>query len=161
MRHGNPTASAHHPTRATTDLERRVQAYERIKPLIAYMSRLDPRILDHLAKNFVDPMEISRREQDYTETDDYAEEFIRTVIGMRAAQTGREKSSRTVGPMQKADQFSIGIEPVAQPRPATDRVEVRERNGIWRVTIDGDFLGDYHTREGADDSAALAKRAID
>jgi hypothetical protein len=106
-------------------------------------------------------MEISGREQDYTETDDFAEEFIRAVIAVRAAQTGREKWARTVGPMQKADQFSICIEPVAQSRPSTGRVDVRERNGIWRVTIDGAFLGDYHTRDAADAHAVLARRSLD
>jgi hypothetical protein len=160
MENTNPTHRTDPAKPEINDLERRVLAHERIlNTLIAYMSRLDPRILDHLARSFVDPMEISRREQDYAATDDYAEEFIRSVIGMRAAQTARESSSRSEGPMRKADQFSIGIEPVAQARSVANGVKVRERNGIWRVTVDGNFFGDYHTREDADASAALARRS--
>ena len=46
----------------------------------------------------------------------------------------------------------------AQPEPAVPegRVLTRERHGIWSVTVDGAFLGDYHHRE---DAEAAAKRA--
>jgi hypothetical protein len=162
MENGKPTRSVRPPKPEITDLERRVLAHERIlKSLIAYISLSEPHVLDHLSQSFVVPMETSRREQDYTETDDYAEEFIRAVVALGATQAARERSPRPLGPMRRADQFSIGIEPVAQPRAAADRVEARERNGIWRVTADGEFLGDYHTREAADAHAALARRSLD
>lgn len=161
MENGKPTDALRAPTPEITDLERRVLAHERIlKSLIAYLSLSEPHVLDHLSQRFVVPMETSRREQDYTETDDYAEEFIRAVVALGATQAARERSPRSLGPMRKADQFSIGSEPVAQPRSAADRVEARERNGIWRVTLDGEFLGDYYTREAADAYAALARRSL-
>ena len=36
-------------------------------------------------------------------------------------------------------------------------VEVRERNGIWEVQVDGKFRGDYHQKEHALAAAALHK----
>jgi len=36
-------------------------------------------------------------------------------------------------------------------------VQVRERNGIWEVQVDGKFCGDYHQREHAFAAAALHK----
>ena len=128
MRHGNTTPSARYPTPETTDLERRVLAYERImKPLIAYISLSEPRFLDHLTESLAVPAEKSRREQDHSETDDHAELFFRAVMGLGAAQAAAEKSARSLGPKPKADQF----------------------------TNDND--ADYVTREETEASAALAK----
>ena len=43
-------------------------------------------------------------------------------------------------------------------RPAQrDGVQVRERNGIWEVQVDGKFRGDYHQKEHALAAAALHK----
>jgi hypothetical protein len=162
MENGKPTRSVRPPKPEITDLERRVLAHERIlKSLIAYMSLSEPHVLDHLMQRFVVPMEKSRREQNYTVTDDYAEQFIRAVVALGKMQAVRATSPECLGSMRKADQFSIGIELVPQPRSAADRVEARQRNGIWRVTADGEFLGDYHTREAADAHAALARRSLD
>jgi hypothetical protein len=117
-----------HPTPETTDLERWVQAYERIlKPLIAYMFLSEPRFLDHLTQSFAVPMQKSRHKQDHTETDDHAEAFFRAVMGLDAAQAATEKSARSLGPMRQADQLTNGVEPVAQPHSAACRVEVHER----------------------------------
>jgi hypothetical protein len=67
------------PKPDSTDLERRVLAHERIlQSLIAYMSHSEPRFVEHLKTRFVDTMSMARREQDYRDVDDYAEEFIRT-----------------------------------------------------------------------------------
>ena len=38
-----------------------------------------------------------------------------------------------------------------------DRVQVRERNGIWEVKVDGKFRGDYHQQQHALAAAALLK----
>ena len=65
----------------TTDLERRVLAHERVlQALIAFMARTEPRFVDHLRERFVEPMRMARHEHDHSETDDYAEEFIRAVM---------------------------------------------------------------------------------
>lgn len=39
-------------------------------------------------------------------------------------------------------------------------VEVRERNGIWEVQVDGKFRGDYHQKEHALAAAALHKLSL-
>ena len=74
-----------------TDLERRVLAHERVlQALIAYMSRAEPRFVDHLRDRFVEPMKMARREQDHRDADDYAEEFIRAAEA--TLQWGRSRS---------------------------------------------------------------------
>lgn len=140
----------------TTDLERRVLAHEKVlQALIAFMARTEPRFIDHLRERFVEPMRMARHEHDYRETDDYAEEFIRAVmllVDVRAPkakepdvtdeQPGLPKGQERPGPFQE--------------RPARhDRVQVRERNGIWEVKVDGKFRGDYHQKEHALAAAAL------
>jgi len=37
------------------------------------------------------------------------------------------------------------------------RVLTSKRHGIWSVTVDGAFLGDYHHREDAEAAATLAR----
>ncbi len=50
--------------------------------------------------------------------------------------------------------------------PSTDRpaqrggVQVRERNGIWQVNVDGKFCGDYQQKEHALAAAALHKVSL-
>ena len=49
--------------------------------------------------------------------------------------------------------------PVQQdPQPAACGVQTRLRHGIWSVTVDGAFLGDYHHREDAEAAAARARQ---
>ena len=145
----------------TTDLERRVLAHERIlQALIAYMARTEPRFIDHLRARFVEPMSMVRHEHDHRETDDYAEEFIRAVmlLGEVRAPKAKERDvtdNQTVLPRNKGENESF------TGRPAGHRgVEVRERNGIWQVVVDGKFRGDYHQKEHALAAAALQKLSL-
>jgi hypothetical protein len=46
------------------------------------------------------------------------------------------------------------------PEGKPDRVQVRERNGIWEVRVDGAFLGNYHQSEHAKTAAALARYSL-
>lgn len=48
------------------------------------------------------------------------------------------------------------IEPTAQH----DRVQVRERSGIWEVKVDGKFRGDYRQKEHALAAAAELKLSL-
>ena len=48
------------------------------------------------------------------------------------------------------------IERVAQH----DRVQVRERSGIWEVKVDGRFRGDYRLKEHALAAAAKLKLSL-
>lgn len=136
----------------TTDLERRVLAHERIlQSLIAYMSRAEPRFLDHLRKTFVEPMAMARREQDFTETDDYAEEFVRAVTALGEAQRSRDRIA--------IDRRPSGTCTTTGPADASprERVQILEHDGIWTVSVNSRVMGDYHRREQAEAAAALAR----
>ena len=153
MNRAMPTASPE-----TTDLERRVLAHERIlQALIAYMARTEPRFVDHLRDRFVEPMRMARHEHDHRETDDYAEEFIRAVMLLGEVRAPKAKEpdmadTKTVPPGRGDGQGSDTQRP---ERP--DRVQIRERSGIWEVKVDGKFHGDYHQKEHALAAAALVK----
>ena len=142
----------------TTDLERRVLAHERVlQALIAYMARTEPRFIDHLRERFVEPMSMARHEHDHRETDDYAEEFIRAVmlIGEARAPNAKEPEMTNMKPVPPKGR---GAQDSSMNRPALrGGVQVRERNGIWEVQVDGSFRGDYHQKEHALAAAALHK----
>ncbi|MFD0978280.1 hypothetical protein [Tropicimonas aquimaris] len=142
----------------TTDLERRVLAHERIlQALIAYMARTEPRFVDHLRERFVEPMSMARREHDHRETDDYAEEFIRAVmlLGEERAPKAMEPDTTEKQPVppRRGDGQVSDMDRSARP----DRVQIRQRSGIWEVKVDGKFHGDYHQKELALAAAALVK----
>lgn len=142
----------------TTDLERRVLAHERIlQALIAYMSRTEPHFVAHLRERFVEPMKTNQREHDYRETADYAEEFIRAVMllgEVRApAASGPDMTDKQTAPPKSREENQSSLNLRAQ----RDGVQVRERNGIWEVQVDGKFCGDYHQKEHALAAAALHK----
>lgn len=144
----------------TTNLERRVLAHERIlQSLIAYMSRAEPRFVDHLKECFVEPMAMARREHDYRDVNDYAEEFIRAV--MRIGEIPVPKGTK-----EREGVTSVRV-PVARgtptpPRPVVEpvRVQLQERSGIWEVRVDGVFWGDYHLKEHGLAAAALANLSL-
>ncbi|UYV38335.1 hypothetical protein N4R57_04395 [Rhodobacteraceae bacterium D3-12] len=140
----------------TTNLERRVLAHERIlQALIAYMARTEPRFIDHLRGRFVEPMSMARHEHDHRETDDYAEEFIRAVmlLGEARAPNAKEPEMTNMKPVQLKSKGGQGSS-MNRP-PQRGGVQVRERNGIWEVQVDGKFRGDYHQKEHALAAAAL------
>ncbi len=142
----------------TTDLERCVLAHERIlQALIAYMSRTEPRFIDHLRERFVEPMSMARHEHDYRETDDYAEEFIRAVMLLGEPRVPKAKEHEMTD-MKPVPPKSRGSQESSMDRPVQrGGVQVRERNGIWEVQVDGKFRGDYHQKEHALAAAALHK----
>lgn len=142
----------------TTDLERRVLAHERIlQSLIAFMSRADPRFVEHLRARFVEPMAMVRHEHDYRDVDDYAEEFIRAVMRMT------EGRLPDVGPKVDMDR-SIKMRPeirnAEQLHPDPDRVQLNRKGGIWELKVDGTFRGHYHLKEQGLAAAALAKLSL-
>lgn len=143
-----------------TDLERRVLAHERIlQSLIAYMARTEPRFVDHLRIRFVEPMAMARREHDFRDVDDYAEEFILAVmrigeiaVSNRAKEAERSQSVQV--PEERRD--PAPLRPVAKP----DRVQLKERGGIWELRVDGMFRGDYRKKEHGLAAAALANLSL-
>lgn len=149
----------HKKTKAeTTDLERRVLAHERIlQALIAYMARTEPRFIDHLRERFVEPMRMVKHEHDHRETDDYAEEFIRAVMLLGDVRAPQAKEPDMTD-KQPVLQEIRGEQESYMGRPAQrSGVQVRERNGIWKVTANGRFHGDYHQKEHALAAAALVR----
>lgn len=149
------------PLPETTDPKRRVLAHERVlQALIAYMSRAEPRFVDHLKRRFVEPMSMARREHDYRDSDDYAEAFIRAVMLLGETQPPAATGS------------GDGVTPLCQPEgkqppwpgfhpeATSERVRTRERNGIWEVKVDGVFYGDYHVQGHALAAAALARLTL-
>ena len=142
----------------TTDLERRVLAHEKVlQALIAYMARMEPRFIDHLRERFVEPMSMARHEHDHRETDDYAEEFIRAVMLLGEARAPNAKKPEMTN-IKSVLPKSRGAQNSSMNRPAQrGGVQVRERNGIWEVRVDGKFRGDYHQKEHALAAAALHK----
>ncbi|MCT8328951.1 hypothetical protein [Albidovulum sediminis] len=149
------------PASEATDLERRVLAHERVlQALIAYMARTEPRFIDHLRERFVEPMRMARHEHDHRETDDYAEEFIRAVMLLGDVRAPKAKEldvteNQPVPPGSRGEQVSSMDQPAQR-----GGVQVRERNGIWQVQVDGKFRGDYHQKEHALAAAALHKLSL-
>jgi hypothetical protein len=156
-----PDASLSETRPEATDLERRVLAHERVlQALIAYMARTEPRFVDHLRERFVEPMSMARHEHDHRETDEYAEEFIRAVMLLGEVRAPKSKEP------DMADKQPVPPRSKGKKEPYLDRpaqrggVEVRERNGIWEVRVDGKFRGDYHQKEHAVAAAALHKLSL-
>jgi hypothetical protein len=155
------TAGTRSNSPETTELERRVLAHERIlQSLIAYMSKTEPRFVDHLRERFVEPMAMARREHDYRDVDDYAEEFVRAVmkIGQIPAPKvtkEREGVASVKGPKERRTR-APSLYPVGRP----DRVQLKERSGIWELRVDGIFRGDYLSKEHGLAAAALANLSL-
>ena len=142
----------------TTDLERRVLAHEKVlQALIAYMARTEPRFVDHLRERFVEPLNMTRHEHDYRETDDYAEEFIRAVMLLGEARALQIKEPKVIDKQPALPKAQGRPGPYQERFARRDRVQVCERNGIWEVKVDGKFRGDYHQKEHALAAAALHK----
>ena len=128
-----------------TDLERRVLAHERIlQTLIAHMAETEPKFLLRLTDTFCVPMKMERHEQGYTDTDSYAEEFIRSVValGEKPAKKTSERLKNSIARYLPSDgRKSIKIAP--------SPFHIEHRGGVWRVSKNGYFHGDYSKEEDA------------
>lgn len=172
---GSPSAQAaqagsdklHHPVAAPvssperaaatrpegTELERRVLAHERIlQALIAQMAESEPKFLARLTDTFCVPVAMTRSEHDYTDTESYAADFVRSVVNLG------EKAARKASAAGRARPARNGTPP-ATPRdggaPAEPpRIQMTHVNGIWRVTTDGRFYGNFSKEPDA--AAAVA-----
>ncbi|MCV2866949.1 hypothetical protein, partial [Defluviimonas sp. WL0075] len=115
------------------------------------------RFVEHLRERFVEPMRMARHEHDHRETDDYAEEFIRAVMQIGEVRIPQPKEPQVTvehpGPPEKLERRGRSAQKLAK----RSGVQVRERNGIWEVKVDGKFHGDYHQEEHALAAAVLLK----
>lgn len=137
-----PRAASSRATPEETDLERRVLAHERIlQTLIAHLAETEPAFLERLHQSFVESMRMVSHEQDYTDTDDYAEEFIRTVTRVREKPRRGHDASRA--PASPRTVGSGKVAPGSPPFARSPVFQLRERSGAWEVTVDGSFHGRY------------------
>jgi hypothetical protein len=132
----------------TTELERRVLAHELIlQTLIAHMAETEPKFIARLTDTFCVPQQMTRCEHDYTDTASYAEQFIRTVVrlGIKPAR----KPSGSVGSGQSEVVATSGDPTEELPLTALPRFQISQAGGVWRVTKDGGFYGDFSKEQHA------------
>jgi hypothetical protein len=91
-------------------------------------------------------------------SDPYAADVVRaaTLLGDERIPTRGERAMAS-GPAWIGEH---GQSEDPKPRDRKEGVEVRERNGIWAVTLDGAFHGDYHQEVHAVEAAALLKSSL-
>ncbi len=134
-------------------------AHERIlQALIAHMAESEPRFLDRLSETFCVPQQRSRAEHDYTDTDSYAAEFIGTVVRLGKDAARKRLAAAAVHRLQAGAQ-STGASDVASLFRLPP-IEVYQASGIWRVTKDGEFYGDFHEEQAALEAAEVAGRDV-
>ncbi|NBC19866.1 MAG: hypothetical protein GVY06_02270 [Alphaproteobacteria bacterium] len=135
-------------------------AHERVlQALIAYMARTEPHFIDHLNERFVEPMRMAQHENDFPDTADYAEQFIRAVMRLEAVRAPfcsepKAAHQQTSTPTSKERSHAGGESPARETG-----ICVCDRNGIWSVTTNGEFHGDYYRKSEALDAAALLNLA--
>ncbi|MFZ0098607.1 MAG: hypothetical protein WAK98_08995 [Gemmobacter sp.] len=152
------TAPAPDTLAETTMLERRVLAHERIlQSLIAHLSELDPRYLERLKTTFVAPLTMKHYEQDYTETEDYAAEFIRAIeiIG----QAVPTFAIPAVTHLQEVDRAPASKGPVVGFFTPT-LFMIRQRENQWDLLVDGHPYSSFDLESEALDAATRLARRI-
>jgi phage terminase large subunit-like protein len=138
-----------------TDLERRVLAHEEIlQALIAQLAEGQPGFLDRMRDRFAGARR-GAHEHDYVETADYAEAFLHEVMRLvRVREMTHPNLAR-----------DARVEPPRAPkRLDPDRpvvIRTRPVGGVWHVTRDEVFFGDYLAEGAARDAAAKAARDIE
>lgn len=138
-----------------TDLERRVLAHEEIlQALIAQLAEGQPNFLDRMRDRFASARR-GAHEHNYVETADYAEAFLHEVMRLVRVQDAKP-AAQSPGSTDPAG-------PAAKTRDGDQPVVIRTAlmSGIWHVTHDDVFLGDYLTEGSARDAATKAGREIE
>lgn len=136
-----------------TDLERRVLAHEQIlQALMAQLEERDPGLLDRMRDRFTSARR-GAHEHDYVETADHAEAFLHEVMRLSRGQAK---------PITLAPQAAATLPTSPTNAAARRAVVIRTAavGGVWHVTQDGVFLGDYLAEGPARNAAADAARQI-
>jgi hypothetical protein len=139
-----------------TDLERRVLAHERVlQVLIAQLASNNPSVLDALRTSFI--VETRRGYQhDYVETDDYAEQFmveVNRLIRRLPQEHAADLKVEATAPASTTNQ--------QETARSSDLIRTELRHGVWRVTRNDTFQGDYLTQQPAVDAAVKLARDIE
>lgn len=141
-----------------TSLERRVLAHERIlQSLIAHMSELDPRYMERLKSVFIAPLAMKQHEHDYTETEDFAAEFIRAIEII--SQAVPSWTSRIPDVAEAADRVHGERNRVVGFFTPT-LFMIRQRGNLWELLVDGHPYGNFLLESEALDAATRAARRI-
>jgi hypothetical protein len=136
------------------DLERRVLAHEQIlQALMAQLAEGEPGFLDRMLERFASARR-GAHEHDYVETADYAEALLHEVMHLRRMAAVKPTASRPA-PAREVR----GAEP-QNATPRTTMVRTARSGGVWHVTCDDVFLGDYHAEGPLRAAAAKAVRDI-
>jgi hypothetical protein len=136
-----------------TDLERRVLAHEQILQLLmAQLADGRPMFLDRLNERFAS-VRRGAYQHDYVETADYAEAFLHEVA--RLVRTGFRPARALANLGEPA-----ASDPV-MPKQDAVMIHTARVHGVWHVTRDGAFVGDYLAEAPALAAAALAAREVE
>jgi hypothetical protein len=142
----------------STDLERRVLAHERIlQVLIAHMAETEPKFLIRLSDTFCVPLDMSRSEHDYTDTESYAAEFIRSVVRLGDKAARKHLVAARERRVHKVEAAATDSEAMLITK--APRMQMRQAGGIWRVTLDGRFYGDFLQEQDAA-AAVVADQSV-
>jgi hypothetical protein len=138
-----------------TDLERRVLAHEEIlQALMAQLAEGQPGFLDRMSDRFASARR-GAHEHDYVETADYSEAFLHEVMRLV-----RAHEARHAVPAAAAAAEAPRVPRAREPdRPVV--VRTWPIGGVWHVTRDEVFFGDYLAEGPARAAAARAARHIE
>ncbi len=136
-----------------TDLERRVLAHERIlQALIINLVETQPGLLDDLCARFSMPGR-GGYQHAHTDTSEYADQFMHDV-----RRTGRPGPIASLKPGSSSPAIVARTDSLSHDKVAT--IRARLQSGVWRVSCDEVFHGDYTRVEPAIDAAVAVARAI-
>lgn len=120
-----------------TDLERRVLAHEQIlQALMAQLAESEPGFLDRMRERFATARRGSY-EHDYVETADYAEAFLHEVMRLVRVRD----ATISVQPPAAVERTAPAA--TTSELAATVVIRTSQVGGVWHVTRDRVFLGDY------------------
>lgn len=134
-----------------TPLERRTLAHEQIlQALMAQLAEGQPDFLTRMHERFASARR-GAHEYDYVETADYAEAFLHEVERLVRVRTA-------VAPHALA-----AMPPPRHSVSPTDAVTIHSArlHGVWHVTRNGAFVGDYLAEGPALEAAAAAARDVE
>ena len=133
--------------RENTDLERRVLAHEQIlQALMAQLAEGQPDFLTRMTRRFAARYRAAHQ-HDCVETADYAEAFLNEVVRIR---------DRGHAPDLGHSEAAVAPHSPWQPLSNNDPmvvISVRRSGGVWHVSQDGSFYGDYLAEAPAREAA--------
>jgi hypothetical protein len=121
------------------------------------MAESEPKFFERLTAVFSGPARSVRREHDYTDTDAYADQFIRGIRSPDVSPKGAAVPFHRTLPSASDATVAVAME-----RRKTDPTlfQLSLRAGIWEITKDGNFYGHYQSQQPAFDAVEAAAHAI-